>query len=457
MNPHQRLNRVICLTILSLCLGLLWIMTTVYAGSKGITANESRHDPHLRPLTQATPTATCPVPPAWGRQPRPTEMANSFDRAGTDRLGNQGPDLPEMWKGYPPAQATRVPAYVPCILLKAMGYEETPEWGGWKQFDAGYGQWGYTTIFHDPGGSCGYGVMQITSGMGGGAGFDPNRVVAEYPYNIGTGARILIQKWNGLSHYIGDNNPHIVEDWYYAVWAYNGGLREDGTLTWYNNPNNTTQWPNQQRGIWECGSNPLQFRRDYPYQELIWGCAAHPPGADFWRAIPLTLPPRGDLFTYEGGPPPTHIDRPEPHHGSCSVVYLPIVLKNYPPVAPTPTPTPTPTPSCVEGSDPIQNRGFETVVPATPGPKAPPWVDIIYDGNCPACYLIWKYSGTCTSNCFYTNRFQPKGVWVKPVISVTNLHWWAGHTVRVSFADTTDFSNVTSFWIDDVTFTLHCD
>lgn len=66
-------------------------------------------------------------------------------------------------------------------------------------------QHGYTTIFHDPGGSCGYGVMQITSGMGGGAGFDPNQVAAEYPYNIGTGARILIEKWNGLSHYISDN------------------------------------------------------------------------------------------------------------------------------------------------------------------------------------------------------------------------------------------------------------
>ena len=47
--------------------------------------------------------------------------------------------------------------------------------------------------------------MQITSGMGGGAGFDPNRVAAEYPYNIGTGARILIEKGNGLSHYMGDN------------------------------------------------------------------------------------------------------------------------------------------------------------------------------------------------------------------------------------------------------------
>lgn len=66
--------------------------------------------------------------------------------------------------------------------------------------------------------------------MGGGAGFDPTRVAAEPAYNIGTGALFLIQKWNGLNVYIGNNNPYVVEDWYYAVWAYNG-------WGWLNNPN----------------------------------------------------------------------------------------------------------------------------------------------------------------------------------------------------------------------------
>lgn len=64
--------------------------------------------------------------------------------------------------------------------------------------------------------------MQITSGMEGGAGFEPGRVTAEPAYNIGTGALFLIQKWNGLSVHIGNNNPYVAEDWYYAVWAYNG-------------------------------------------------------------------------------------------------------------------------------------------------------------------------------------------------------------------------------------------
>lgn len=101
----------------------------------------------------------CPEPAAYGRQPFPNELVKSFDRAGTNRLGTEGPNLPQIWKGYPPSQAKKISPYVPCILLKAIGYTEST---GWKQFDAAYGQEGWTVISQD----CGYGIMQITSGMG---------------------------------------------------------------------------------------------------------------------------------------------------------------------------------------------------------------------------------------------------------------------------------------------------
>lgn len=250
----------------------------------------------------------CPEPAAYGRQPYPTELVDIFDRAGTNRLDTEAPDLPEIWKGYPPAEAEPIPPYAPCILLKAIGYTES---AGWKQFEADYGQYGYTVISSD----CGYGIMQITSGMEGGAGFDPSRVAAEPAYNIGTGARILIQKWNSLDVYIGNNNPYIVEDWYYAVWAYNG-------WGWVNNPNRNCPDSNP-----DCGYafNPFrppfdgtQPRSWYPYQEIIWGYAGHPPGSEFWQAVPLTLPPRESITN----PPPTHIDTPQPSHTSCSVTYL---------------------------------------------------------------------------------------------------------------------------------------
>lgn len=137
--------------------------------------------------TICTAQGNCPEPAAYGRQPFPDELVDVFDRAGTNRLGSEGPDLPQIWKGYPPSEAKRISPYVPCILLKAIGYTEST---GWKQFNANYGQEGWTVISQD----CGYGIMQITSGMGGGAGFDPGRVAADPAYNIGTGARILIQK-----------------------------------------------------------------------------------------------------------------------------------------------------------------------------------------------------------------------------------------------------------------------
>lgn len=247
--------------------------------------------------------ANCPVAAATGTQPVVADLVDLFNRAGTDRLRSESPSLPKICSGYPTAKL--VSPYVPCLLLKAIGYTESV---GWKQFDADYGQQGSTIISPD----CGYGIMQITSGMSGGAGFDPNRVAAEADYNIATGALVLIQKWNGLSAYIGNNNPHVVEDWYYAVWSYNG-------WGWTNNPNNALFLAG--RSAWQCGQNSGQSRKDWPYQELIWGCAANSPGVQYRTSTPLSLPNKADL--YPGVP--AHIDTPLPAHGSCSVIYLPVV------------------------------------------------------------------------------------------------------------------------------------
>lgn len=258
--------------------------------------------------------AGCPEPSVQGQQPSPQELIVQFDKAGTNRLGNNGPSLPRINAGYPQFQP--IDPYVPCILLKAIGWTEST---GWKQFNANYGQTGSTIISFD----CGYGIMQITSGMGGGSGFDPARVAADPTYNIGTGAQNLITKWNSISQSIGDNNPYVVEDWYYAVWAYN-------SFSNINNPNNS-QYPIN-RSPWQCDNNS-STRSDYPYQELVWGCAANPPNdptlpnKKLWVATPLTLPQRS-LIT---NPPPAHIDTPLPSHRSCSATYIPLLLKDYPP------------------------------------------------------------------------------------------------------------------------------
>lgn len=236
----------------------------------------------------------CPLKAAMGDQPFPGKMAVAFNRAGANQLGAEGPTYDQLYKGYP--NPIFSPPYVPPILIKAIGYVES---GGWKQFKADYGEAGPTVISFD----CGYGIMQITSGMAGGEGFDPSRVASEYAYNIGTGAKILIDKWNKIHSYIGERNPEIIEDWYYAVWAYNGWVPS-------NNPNNAKYKPDRPP------FDGTQPRVNYPYQELVWGYAANPPSTEFWKPIPLTLPNR----SFIGNRPPMWIQRSYPFHSEIAVL-----------------------------------------------------------------------------------------------------------------------------------------
>ncbi len=267
------------------------------------------------PPETCTAQAGCPEPAVGGWQNYPDGLYWVFQFVGTNRWAglDRTPVLPKMYAGYPAPSQPNTQPYVPCILLEAIGYTEST---GWKQFNADYGGYGETVISSD----CGYGIMQITSNMDGSdPGFSPSRVAGEDIYNIGTGAYFLIKKWNYYPNSVGNNNPYVVEDWYFAVWAYN-------SFSLANNPNNPTFDPG--RSTWRCGQDPNQDRRYWPYQELIWGCAANPPsyqGTPFWQAVPLTLPPRY-LFPYPYDAP-IHIDDPQPTHGSCSMVFLPLILR----------------------------------------------------------------------------------------------------------------------------------
>lgn len=56
-----------------------------------------------------------------------------------------------------------------------------------------------------------------------------NRLKYDYDFNISEGARILNQKWRTVPK-IGDGDRNTLENWYFAVWAYNGWSTK-------NNPN----------------------------------------------------------------------------------------------------------------------------------------------------------------------------------------------------------------------------
>lgn len=257
----------------------------------------------------------CPTP-VFGCQPNPGEIQATFNDAGLNRLHLATPEPPQLWPGYPATE--EVDPFVPCILLKAIAYGEGAE--NWKQFDLSYGNCGYTFLHENPNNTCDMGIMQLNSNTVGV--FDQPSILSNYAYNIDVGTYVLITKWNDLVYNqgisIGNNNPRVIENWYYAVWYYN-------SFGWTNNPNNTENFPNTDRAPWECWQDPGQFSADYPYQELVWGCAANTPGVEYWRHIPLTLVDRSLLPQHSWEVMPEHIDTPQPlHRYSCSIIYLPI-------------------------------------------------------------------------------------------------------------------------------------
>lgn len=219
-------------------------------------------------LALAEPAAaaqSCPVPALPGVNPSPEQMSALMG------LISRGPRQAEWGASSLPqllpltsgcARPTKVPAFIPCEVLHGIAETESNH----QQFKNGR-----TLISHD----CGYGLTQVTSGMRGGAGFDPARVASDALYNVATGALILSQKW-AIRHCVGDRRPQTIEHWYRALWGYNG-------LSYINNPTNPIY--SAVRGVW----NPKTESRRRPYQELVFGYIEHPPSAR-WRSVALAYP-----------------------------------------------------------------------------------------------------------------------------------------------------------------------
>jgi hypothetical protein len=144
-------------------------------------------------------------------------------------------------------------------------------------------------------------------------------VGSHYAYNIARGTLILGDKWNAAPFFrpiVGDGNPAVLEDWYYAVWSYHG-------FSIGNHPLNAEY--DMLRAPYRCDGT--QSRADYPYQELIFGCLNNPPspivGTDrspLWAPQPATLPDLSSEQVYTAmsldnflfNTPGMDIPRPEP-------------------------------------------------------------------------------------------------------------------------------------------------
>ena len=146
---------------------------------------------------------------------------------------------------------------------------------------------------------CGHGIMQVTTGMTVPLGIDSPSdrqasVATHFAYNVAGGAALLAAKWNEAPEtrpVVGTDtgsDPALVENWYYAVWGYNGFTGPGSNDSNHPFDPGFGSWP---RPAYRCDGS--QSRGGYPYQELVWGCLARPPAPDaapLWDAIDATLP-----------------------------------------------------------------------------------------------------------------------------------------------------------------------
>jgi len=248
----------------------------------------------------------CGVASATGTNPSNADWQTLIETAsdGPDGLGwDNGPSIPVIGVGCG-GTSTKTPARFPCELVEAIAMQET----GWIQFcppTAPANQVGLsdrTIVAKD----CGYGVIQVTTGMHAGEtpDWERDRVASEPLYALEVGLKILAEKWRATSC-TGDNQPSIVEDWYIATWAYNG-------LAFSNNPNN----PNFDAARPPCNPNVSCAGR--PYQERIWGWMEFPPDAAHWASLAPAYPDASEIPSTSGKPIP---NLTEPHcsaGGTCT-------------------------------------------------------------------------------------------------------------------------------------------
>lgn len=94
------------------------------------------------------------------------------------------------------------------------------------------------------------GLMQINNRNGG---YDTARLKYDIMYNIEAGADVLLNKWSMSSYQsvssVGNMDPNVLENWYFALWAYNGWAQS-------NNPNMLSS-----------------YAKNYTYQDLIYHIA----------------------------------------------------------------------------------------------------------------------------------------------------------------------------------------
>ncbi|WP_405932239.1 hypothetical protein [Streptomyces sp. NBC_00827] len=150
---------------------------------------------------------------------------------------------------------------------------------------------------------CGYGITQATDGMRLPGHDQPTKsvlqqeaIALDYTANIAAGAQILSEKWNqtrkaGMK--VNDGQPKWIENWFFALWAYNSGFYPQAEadsagnwgVGWTNNPANPL-WKANRLPFLENAAGGDNYAdaaspQNWPYQEKVIGWAARPITAMF--------------------------------------------------------------------------------------------------------------------------------------------------------------------------------
>ena len=225
------------------------------------------------------------------------------------RLDGGGSVPPQVLLGILTQESALYQASNHVIIGEAGNVEPSFDW---------YGDKGNYTYVDWANADCGYGIAQVTTGMCR-AGYyhcasplpydEQLAVDVDYQANIAAGLQILVSKWNQL-YKLGikanDANPGDIENWYFALWAYNAGLEPSSPaygnttgcspspkctdsggnwgLGWANNPANDAYPPDRPSFLEQSSAQApdggsynatweMMHPQYWPYQEKVIGWA----------------------------------------------------------------------------------------------------------------------------------------------------------------------------------------
>ncbi|MEU4235278.1 hypothetical protein AB0F17_64350 [Nonomuraea sp. NPDC026600] len=256
-------------------------------------------------------------PASQAMQPKPRQVEWAADQA---VLGVLNVQRPANWKnlGMPaytpqglfPRRTLDGGGQVPAQILMGVAVQESNTWQAARFAIPGVtanpliGNYFGIDYYNDDEGDdwsinwgkadCGYGIMQVTDGMRlagkekpGETALPVNQqraIALDFAANLAKGLQMLQDKWNETRRaglIVNNGTAAKLENWFFAVWAYNSGLHADPGngqpwgLGWLNNPVNP-RYPADRPPFMETSYADAAHPQHWPYPEKVMGFAGHP-------------------------------------------------------------------------------------------------------------------------------------------------------------------------------------